>query len=165
MLNSKSERSEYLNQSVSRAVAILRLFLGDEKELSAAEIGRLLSLHQSTIFRFLFTLETYGFLERNPENSRYRLGVACLELGSAFLKNNDLRQRAISPMETLRDVCGETVHLGIVEDHAGVYVEKLSGLYSIGLMSSRVGGHFPLYSTGLGKALLANLPLDAIQGI
>jgi IclR family KDG regulon transcriptional repressor len=161
--NQKLEKSRYFNQSVERAIAILRLLLDDMTELSATDISNRLSLPQSTIFRFLVTLEASGLVERNYENNKYRLGVMCLELGTAFLKNHDLRQQSLPILQTLRDACGETVHLGILENFHGVYVEKLSGLHSIGFMSSQLGGHFPLYCTGLGKALLANLSEEQKQ--
>jgi DNA-binding IclR family transcriptional regulator len=159
----RSEKSRYFNQSVERAIAILGLFLDDMVELSATEISKRLSLPQSTIFRFLVTLEALRLIERNPENNKYRLGVMCLELGTAFLKNHDLRQQSLPILQSLRDTCGETVHLGVLENFYGVYIEKLSGLHSIGFMSSQLGGHFPLYCTGLGKSLLANLSEDQKQ--
>jgi DNA-binding IclR family transcriptional regulator len=165
MIKSKPKMpdSKYINQSVERAFSILRLFIEGATELTASEISKHLSLPQSTAFRFLVTLELKKLVERNPENNKYRLGVACLELGSAFLKDSDLRQRAFTTLEALRDETGETVHLGILEEFQGVYIEKFAGLHPIGMMSSRVGGRFPLYCTGLGKTLLAHLPEESIQ--
>ena len=159
----QKDDSKYINQSVERAFSILQLFLTGNNELFASEISKRLSLPQSTVFRFLFTLARANLVEQNLENNKYRLGVACLELGAAFLRSSDLRQRALPTLEALRDETGETVHLGILDEFQGVYIEKLSGLHPIGLMSSHVSRRFPLYCTGLGKTLLAHLPEDMIQ--
>lgn len=161
-VSSRSSKEQYRLQTVERAIEILNL-LSAEEELSLTEISSLLGLHPSTIFRFLTTLESRNCIEKNVDNGRYRLGVGCLMWGSAFLNSNDLRRCAIPLMETLRDDCSETVHLGILMDNEVVYVEKLAGLHPIGLMSSRVGGRSPLYCTGLGKAMLAQLSENALQ--
>jgi DNA-binding IclR family transcriptional regulator len=84
--------------------------------------------------------------------------VVLLELGSRFLKNNDIRSRSIGHLERLRDKFGETVHLTILDGDEVVYLEKLAGLHPIGFMSSRVGDRNPAHCTGVGKALLAYLP-------
>lgn len=157
-----SER--YHIRSVERALSILQLFMTTEDELSASEISRLLHLPQSTAFRLLVTLVASGFAEQNHENDKYRLGVSCLAVGSAFLTNSDLRQRAIPHLEQLRDKTGETVHLGVLDGFEVVYLDKLPGIHPIGLMSSKVGTHAPAHCTGLGKALLAFLPEAEIEG-
>ncbi len=165
MSSAAQERSNerYRIRSVERALSILQLLAAEKGELSASEISRKLGLPQSTAFRLLVTLAASGFVEQNPDNDRYRLGVSCLALGSTFLANSDLRQRAIPYLERLRDETGETVHLGILDGYDIVYLDKLPGLHPIGLMSSKVGAHAPSYCTGLGKALLAFLPEEQIS--
>ncbi len=152
----RSPEERYSVRAVGRALSILKLFT-EEESLNLATISRRIGLPQSTAFRLLVTLTAKGFVEQPSNGSNYRLGVACLALGDAFLKASDLRQRAEDRLVTLRDHCGETVHLAILEGEEVVYLLKLPGLHPIGLMSSRVGGRAPLYCTGLGKALLAFL--------
>jgi DNA-binding IclR family transcriptional regulator len=136
----------------------LRTFLPHDGELSAAELSKETGLDPSTVFRLLVTLEGEGFVELNRATSKYRPGVALLELGSRFLKNSDIRSRSIGYLERLRDEFGETVHLTILDGDEVVYLEKLAGLHPIGFMSSRVGDRNPAHCTGVGKALLAYLP-------
>lgn len=152
------EASEKYNvRAVQRALTLLRAFLAHDGALSAAELGKQIGLGPSTVFRMLVTLESQGFVEQDPATGKYRPGVSCLELGSRFLKNNDLRSRAIAALEDLRNEFGETVHLTILQGSEVVYLEKLAGLHPIGFMSSRVGDRAPAHCTGVGKALLAHL--------
>jgi DNA-binding IclR family transcriptional regulator len=157
--------NRYRIRAVERALSILKLFIGRGGELSAMEISTQLELHRSTTFRFLATLMDSGFIEQNPRNGKYHLGVTSFELGNAFLMHTNLHQKAIPILESLRDGSGETIHLAVLEGDEVVYLEKLAGLHPIGLMSSRVGNRSPAYCTGLGKALLANLPSDEIQKV
>ncbi|NIM94762.1 MAG: helix-turn-helix domain-containing protein [Anaerolineales bacterium] len=160
-----SNSDRYHIRSVERALSILELFVDGEREQSASTISKALNLHRSTTFRFLATLTSSGFIEHNAENGKYRLGVASLELGTAFLRHSDLRENATSILEKLRDDSGETVHLAILEGNEIVYLEKLVGLHPIGLMPSLVGGRSPAHCTGLGKALLAFLSDQQIEGL
>jgi DNA-binding IclR family transcriptional regulator len=148
---------KYQVRSVQRALTLLRTFLAHEGGLSAAELSKETDLDPSTVFRLLATLEAQGFVEINHGTAKYRPGVVLLELGSRFLKNNDVRSRSIESLERLRDAFGETVHLTVLDGNEVVYLEKLAGLYPIGFMSSRVGDRNPAHCTGVGKALLAHL--------
>ncbi|OGO45219.1 MAG: hypothetical protein A2W34_00930 [Chloroflexi bacterium RBG_16_64_32] len=147
----------YQVRSVQRALTLLRTFLAHDGELSAAELSKETGLDPSTVFRLLATLEAQGFVEINHATAKCRPGVILLELGSRFLKNNDVRSRSIGYLERLRDEFGETVHLTILDGNEVVYLEKLAGLHPIGFMSSRVGNRSPAHCTGVGKALLAYL--------
>ncbi len=154
--------TKYQVRSVQRALTLLRTFLPHDGELSAAELSKATGLDPSTVFRLLVTLESQGFVEINPATAKYRPGVVLLELGSRFLKNNDIRSRSIGHLERLRDKFGETVHLTILDGDEVVYLEKLAGLHPIGFMSSRVGDRNPAHCTGVGKALLAYLPEEEL---
>jgi len=153
-----NSNERYHVRAVERALFILKAFLGNAEELSTGEIGKQIELDPSTTFRLLATLESHGFVKQDGVTGKYRLGVQCLELGSQFLKSNDVRGSALNVMQDLRDQFGETVHLGILDGDEIVYLEKVAGSHAIGLMSSRVGGRAPAYATAIGKVLLANLP-------
>jgi DNA-binding IclR family transcriptional regulator len=156
--NKGASNERYRIRAVERALSLLRVFLNHDTDLSATEISKELHLDLSTTFRLLVTLQAQGFVEQDPTSGKYRLGVTCLELGSRFLKSNDIRKRALEAMDALRNEFGETVHLTILDGNEVVYLEKLAGLHPIGFMSSRVGGRAPAHCTGVGKALLAYLP-------
>lgn len=153
----------YRIRAVDRALSALAVLLKADESLTATEIAERIGLVPSTTFRLLVTLELHRFLERESETGRYRLGIACLELGSRYLAANDIRARALPVLETLRDEFGETVHLTTLDGSEVVYLEKLEGLHPIGFMSSRVGGRAPAYCTGVGKAMLAYVPEEELR--
>lgn len=154
-----SER--YNIRAVERALLLLKAFLGNDTELAAAEISKRIDLDPSTTFRMMVTLEKHGFVRQDASSGKYRLGVMCLELGSQFLRINDVRKSAVDVMQELRSEFGETVHLGILDEDQIVYLEKVPGSHAIGLMSSRVGGRAPAHATAIGKVILAYLaPAD-----
>ncbi|MGQ9503063.1 MAG: IclR family transcriptional regulator [Anaerolineae bacterium] len=146
--------SRYSIRAVERSLRLLST-LSDGKRRTLTELSEAIDLSSSTTFRILATLESNRYVERDSQSGYYRLGLACLELAQAYQMGSDIRQAALPELEQLRDETKETVHLAVLDEMEVVYIEKLSGLCAVQVMSSRVGGRLPAYCTGLGKVLLA----------
>jgi len=154
-LYSENQRdSRYNIRVLDRAFRVISL-LSDGKPRTLNEICKSINLSPSTTFRLLSTMASHSYVKRNEKNNLYQLGLSCLYLARAYQDSNDLRKIALPELEALRDDTKETVHLAIFDAMEVVYLEKLPGLYAIGIMSSRVGGRSPAHCTGLGKVFLA----------
>jgi DNA-binding IclR family transcriptional regulator len=148
---------------IDRAVRVLSL-LADGQPRTLSRMSEELGISNSTTFRLLASLGSHGMVERDPRDGTYRLGLACLQLASAYFDGHDIRRLALAELESLRDETGETVHLGVLNETMEViYLEKLHGFHAIGLMSSGVGKRSPAYCTGLGKIQLAYADPTAVQ--
>jgi len=154
--------SRYKIRVLDRAIRVLSL-LSDGRPRTQIEISEGIGLSSSTTFRILVTLSMYNYVKRDEVSGQYQLALACLELARAYQDSNDLRRVALPELESLRDETKETVHLAILDKMEIVYLEKLSGLYAIGIMTSRVGGRAPAYCTGIGKVLLAYQNLETVR--
>jgi IclR family transcriptional regulator, pca regulon regulatory protein len=71
--------------SVAKAFAVLRSFSSDAFELTLSEIAARANLDRGTAFRLIQTLVELGYIKAVPQSRRFRLGVACLDLGSTVL--------------------------------------------------------------------------------
>ncbi len=151
-------------RAVDRAIAILKAFRLEEPELGVTELSRRLSLHKSTVYRLLVTLEKHGLVDWVPESGKYRLGMTLFELGSLVATVTDLRRVARPVLEALHNECGETLHLAILDMGDVVYIEKLESRARL-RMYSEVGRRAPAHCTGLGKVLLAYLPDSELEKI
>ncbi len=154
--NGKDGNARYNIRVLERAIRILKV-MSDGKSRTLHMLSEEISLNPSTTFRLLNSLVYNQFLRKNETTGRYQLGVACLELARAYQDSSDLRMTASPELEALRDELKETVHLAVLDQMEVVYIEKIPGLHTIGMMGSRVGGRSPAHCTGLGKVLLANL--------
>jgi DNA-binding IclR family transcriptional regulator len=158
----KQNESRYNIRVLDRAFRVLSL-LTDGKPRSLNEISEAIGLSPSTTFRLLTNMAIHSYVKRNDDNNHYQLGLACLYLARAYQDSNDIRKIALPELESLRDDTKETIHLAILDDMEVVYLEKLPGLYAMGIMSSRVGGRSPAHCTGLGKVFLAYLPPEEVK--
>lgn len=141
-------------QSVDRALSILELFSNDKPEIGVSDIARLLSLNKSTAFGLLCTLERRGYVEQNPDNGRYRLGMKTIELGQQKLSAFTMGQIAHPILKALVDQVGETVHLAIYDRGEVIYIDKVECDNALSI-ASFIGKRNPAYCTGVGKCLLA----------
>ncbi len=155
----KKAKSDYLIQSVSRALDLLEAFTPKEGELGVTELARKLKLHKNNVFRLLATLETRGYVEQDRETERYRLAAKVYEVAAVYLHHLDLRRQARTYLEALALKCGETAYLGLLDKSFAVYVDMVESDQPV-RVAPRLGRRFPAVSTATGKALLATLPRE-----
>lgn len=146
-----------VSQSLERALQVLEELETGPKRLGA--IAETLGVHKSTALRLLQVLERRGYVQRHGDVPRFTLGLRILELASRVLEDQDLREVARPGLLRLAEVTGETIHLGTLSGGGITYLDKAESQHAV-RMYSRVGGRAPAYCTGLGKVLLAYLPVD-----
>jgi DNA-binding IclR family transcriptional regulator len=154
----------YQLQSLDRAVRLLELLGESEAPLALADVCERMDLHKSTAHRALMVLERTGLIERTPEN-RFRLGLKLYELGSRAVEQIDLRARVHPWFRKLSAQVGETVHLGVLQKTAVVYLDKVEPNNRRVWLESRIGASNPVYCTAMGKAILAFLPPEEAAAI
>ena len=143
-------------QSINRAFQILEALVEHPHGFSIAELVEILHLNKSTIHRILQTLLALGYVAKDERTKCYRLGMQVMALSSHYLNGLELKTDALPFMERLQQQTEIFVHLGILDGKDVVYLEKI-GPYTHFRMYSQIGKRAALYSTGLGKAIFANL--------
>lgn len=154
----------YRIQVIDRAARVLDCFSFDEPELSVSEISATTRLHKSTAHRILMALEHNGFVEQNPETSKYHLGIKLFKLGHQAVARLSLRDIARPYLKALMEETGETVHLAVLDNDQVLYLDKVEGAHAL-RMPSRVGRHIPTHCTSLGKAMLSCLDEHEVRRI
>lgn len=156
------ERTGIIVQSVSRAAEILRCFTYNFAELGISQIAEMVQLNKSTVYGLVNTLVSEGMLEQSEGSKKYRLGIKLFELGCIVQKRMDLSAEARPFLEKLSDKYHKTVHLAIPSEGQVVYVEKISYIGSM-VDYSGIGKRGPMYCTGVGKAVMAYMPVTELE--
>lgn len=146
-------------KSLTKALHILECFTVKEPELGITELSQRLGLNKSNVHNIISTFEQAGYIEQNPENNKYHLGLKLLELSrviSAHLGLNNIAGPLIRP---LADELGEVIYFAIPKDGQVLYIE---GAYPSGVLNTRsmLGETAEMYCTSLGKSMLAYMPAD-----
>lgn len=143
--------------AVERALNILEAASQRREGLTNSEISRKLGIPKSSASYILRTLEHRGYLRRDAETGRYRLGLKLLSLGGETQAGLDVAEVALPHMRGLVERLGMTCHLAVLDQNEAVYVEKVEapGFFKV---NTWVGRRMFLHSTSVGKALLAWMP-------
>lgn len=141
-----------------RAFELLECFTADEPILAAAEIAHRTGLAVSSVHRLLAKLLAAGFVDRVTPHS-YAIGLKLWKLGELSPTLLELRESALPQMLRLYEATGENVQLAVIDGRMPATARVLYIARVVGVSSSptltRIGGAFPLHTTGVGKALLA----------
>lgn len=151
-------------QTLERSLDILEVLAHTEEPLGVTEIGNRISLHKSTVHRILQTLCYRGYVEKEKENERYKLGIKIVELGIRFFNDLEIRKVAGPVIEDLAKTLDEVVHLVLHDDGEVVYIDKRESSHVVS-MRSKVGRRAPMHCTAVGKALLSTMSEQEVMHI
>ncbi|MCL6632264.1 MAG: IclR family transcriptional regulator [Alicyclobacillus herbarius] len=155
---------DYTVKSVDKALLLLEVISDYPRGVAITELSSRTGMYKSTIHRLLGTLMKRGFVEQDGQSGRYKLGYTLLDLGMRLLASIDLRSEALPHLQELARQANEVVHLALLDQGEVVYIEKVETPQTI-RMHSRVGKRVPVHATGLGKAILAFLPIEEVQAL
>lgn len=143
-------------QVIDRVFDILEYLSLVQGERGPTEIAKAVGLSKSTVHRLLMTLLARGYVDKNDNTSTYRLGIKLVEVVSNHINNLELQTEARPILHELHDKLGLIVHLGILDRHEVVYVEKLDIAPNL-RRYAQIGLRVPAQCSSLGKCLLASL--------
>ncbi|TBL79368.1 IclR family transcriptional regulator [Paenibacillus thalictri] len=148
----KVSSAEY--SSVKNALRILNCFTSEEPEKRVSDIAAELGIGKSTVSRLLSTLAGEGFVAKDAENQKYRLGLRLLTLSSIVSSQLEVRREAKPILSTLVRETGEAAHIAVFESQEVVYIEQIECSHPVRILSY-VGRRNPLHATSSGKILLS----------
>ena len=148
-------------KSLDRAMEILEhLSAGSGQTLSALAVD--LGQSPATVYRVLVTLGNRGLVELDHADQLWHIGPRAFVIGARFLRRSSLVERARPIMRRLMEATGETANLGVVQDASVLFVSQVETHESIRAFFPP-GTLSPLHASGIGKALLAEMPADRLD--
>lgn len=151
-------------KSLFKALKLLDCFVGVAGDLGVTELSEKTGMLKSSVHNVLSTYEMCGYVERNPQTNRYRLGAKFLVFSNQFYQHNDIRQLIRPYAEQIAAKTDETVYLAELLGNNVIYIDAI---YPVSHMGGRnvVGIRASTYCTGIGKALLAYQSQEFIDGV
>lgn len=161
-MNKKETNEKPYGTVLLRASDILNYLLQVESPPTLADISTALSFSKPTTLKILNTLELLHWVRRDDETKQYFLGTQLISLGDKALSSMDLVKIVHPYLAKLCDETQETINLGIVENEHIVLIDKIESPMSVKLHSI-IGGQMNLYSSSMGKAVLATYSPDHLK--
>jgi IclR family acetate operon transcriptional repressor len=146
--------SRYVVRAAARVLDILDLLKNSPDGESMSEIASSVDLPKSSVFRYLATLESRGYVEQDPDTGVYRFGLALLLSHPRY--RQILAARAKPHLEKLRDRFQETINLAVLDGNRITYLEIVESRRAM-RFAARPGDRDPIHSSALGKAIASTL--------
>ncbi|MEO6827327.1 MAG: IclR family transcriptional regulator [Microbacteriaceae bacterium] len=148
-------------QSVERVFELLELITDAGGDVTLSELSSSTDLPLPTIHRLLRTLVVLGYARQLP-NRRYALGPRLIRLGDGA--NKQFGALARPQLKALVDRLGESANMAVLDSDMVVYIAQVPSSHSM-RMFTEVGRRAHLHDTGVGKAILAQLPEEQVRSI
>src|SRR5271165_1878786 len=117
--NTPPGRPGALIGAVDIVLRLLRLFESHEM-IRVNQVARDMGLSRSTVHRMLATLSHHQFVEQDAYSRAYKPGPALVDIGLAVVSKIDIRAVSHTALVELRDLTGETAHLGVMRGATNV---------------------------------------------
>lgn len=148
--------------TVSKALDVLDMVAGFGRPVRFSDLLTQSAYPKATLYRLLQTLTHQGMLTLDPDTGTYALGVRLVRLAHAAWAQSSLAPIARPYLDELAAKTGETIHLAQMDQGQVLYVDKRNAAKPVE-MFAQAGKVGPAYCTGVGKAMLAYLPSDALE--
>ena len=139
--------------------------LAQNGSMGLQELSTALDLNKSTVHRILNSLICMDYVRQDPETVKYSLSFKICGLSNQILSQNSMIDIARPFIKELSANSGETVHLVQLDGINATYIDKVEASRNSVRMISMVGKSIPLYCSGVGKAILADMPDAKIESI
>ena len=146
-------------QSVGRVLDLLEIVADAGGEVGLSELATRSGLPLPSIHRLVRTLVQRGYMRQLP-NRRYALGARLVPLGQ--VAGTMLGAWAQPVLTGLVDALGESANLAVLDHDAVMYIGQVPSRHTM-RMFTEPGRRVPAHCTGVGKALLSQLPDDAVR--
>jgi IclR family KDG regulon transcriptional repressor len=149
-------------QSVSRAFRILSLFTHNTPRLGITEISRAMDLPKGTVHGLTRTLLRGGFLQQDPNTSKYFLGLKIYELGVILAASLEINVKSAGPAYQLTKRTRLVSRIAIWDGNSAL-ITLIIDPRSYSSFVHQMGPRVPAYCSAVGKILLAFLKDEELE--
>ncbi|RYF35185.1 MAG: IclR family transcriptional regulator, partial [Comamonadaceae bacterium] len=137
-----------------RVMRIIEALSDSREGLTLTQLCARTQLPKTSLFSLLRSLADGGYVISEGKN--HRLGPETYRIAAVISRTDRFPGNVRPLLEELQKASGETVMLGVpAEDwHDLIYVDVIESTSWL-RFSANVGAHRPLYSTSVGKVMLA----------
>lgn len=144
-----------LNQSVQKAITLLRVTADSSDGASVSALARAAGLPRATALRLIQTMQSEGLLLRVPQADRVLLGPELIRLARHVDMGTLLREVARARLGELSEAVRETVTLSVVAPDGGMdLVYQVDGPQHL-VPRTWLGQRFPTHASSSGKLQLS----------
>ena len=150
-------------QALDRGLTLLRV-LANARNITLSDLAVRTEMPPSSTHRILSTLQKHGYVEFDETTQEWMIGIEAFRIGNTYLVRTNLVEAARKTLRWLMEETGETANLGIADSGDVVFVDQVETHNPIRAFF-RPGTRGHMHSSGIGKALLSDMPRREVEKI
>ncbi|HUQ11940.1 MAG TPA: IclR family transcriptional regulator [Steroidobacteraceae bacterium] len=147
----------YSAPALEKGMAIIEALAEADAGLSVSEIAERLGRRMSELFRIIVVMERRGWLQKDPETSRYSVTYHVLKLAHRGTPAQTLTLAAAPVMHELSTRIDQSCHLVVRSGNQGLVILRQENQKRHANLSVRLGAAIGLVSGCSGYVLLAHM--------
>lgn len=149
-------------QSAERIFGVLE-FLSAHGSARLIQISDALGLSKSTVHRLLASLISMEYVQQESATDKYYLTFKLVRLAEMMIDHIDIVALMRPFLTELAHLSRETVHLVERQEGSILYIDKVESTQNTVRMASRVGLRDSIFTTAVGKCMLAQMNATMVQ--
>ncbi|KAA0999150.1 IclR family transcriptional regulator [Paraburkholderia panacisoli] len=150
-------------QAAETVLQVLTSFIDAEPMPTLKNLSERIGMHPAKAHRYLVSLCRMGYVEQDPETSRYRLGPLSLRLGLAAISTVDVIRVAKPMMHEFCEALGHTTILAIWNNGPTIVLKETAGRFV--MLTAVEGAVLPLFRTAIGRTFGAWMPRKRTENL
>jgi len=140
--------------AVTTTLAIIETMAERGEPIGVSELAKLVGANKPKAYRHLRTLVSHDYVAQDPETDKYFLTLKTFHIGQAIAERAEFLVEARRVLPRLRELSGQTVAVGQIED-AGVRVLDILRHRAAIEITTTPGTLFQFHCSAQGKIALA----------
>lgn len=151
----RREKGSYSIQSVENALDLLEIMCKLEGNVRISQLSEQLGMNKTSIFRLLATFENRGYVEKELNSGKYRLGLSAYEMGQKLLSHMVLLRKAKPAIEKLARSCNEAIYLAVPQNNEILLLDMVDTTQQVKIVPL-LGNRYPISGPSAGRIILAH---------
>ncbi|MBU9737496.1 IclR family transcriptional regulator [Diplocloster agilis] len=154
-----------MNKAAMRTLDILTYVSGSRRPVTPKAISEALNIPLAGTNDILDTMVRMEYLMQPDKGVRaFAVGIRAFEAGAAYIQGADLLKAAKPYLREMSRETKATAFLAVRNKDKIVYLDKVEGSAAV-ITTAQLGSSKDMYNTGLGKAILASMPVAEVERI
>jgi DNA-binding IclR family transcriptional regulator len=152
--------------TIYKVVGILRFIAAQGTKWSIRDLSSALNVPRTSVHRIFKLLASQGILAFDPKIKRYHWGPEMIRIAQSVYQNTEMRGLALPILREIVDQCNETAILTLYDRPTRqiIFADQVQCEQNI-LYKTPIGVRLPIHAGASGKAIMAFLPEEDIEGI
>ena len=143
-------------KSLEKVIKLIDVMKNQGHGIRISDLSEILDMPNSSVHRMLAVLHKHGYVNKDAETKKYKLGLQFLEVSKNILESLDLRTVANPYLIRLMNDTNETVHLSILERNMIFFIDRVECHQTI-RSQPKIGMRVAPHLSSSGKVFLAYL--------